>query len=231
MHPFTRTEMVIGPENLARLARSSVAIFGIGGVGGYTAEALARSGVGTLYLIDHDTVSITNLNRQIIALESTLGRPKVEVMKERIKDINPNCRVHAHQEFYSPQRGNYLFSEPLDYVADAIDSVEAKAALIEKCLKMGLPIISALGMGNKLDPTLIVLIDVFQTHTCPLARSLRAALRKRGVKQGVRAVFSPERPIKSGSGSIPGSTSFVPPVAGLIMAAVIVRALCKEDWT
>ncbi|HHY09480.1 MAG TPA: tRNA threonylcarbamoyladenosine dehydratase [Firmicutes bacterium] len=229
MERFARTEMVIGAANLARLRKSSVAVFGIGGVGGYAAEALARSGIGSLHLIDHDIVSLSNLNRQIIALESTLGRPKVAVMAERIKDINPNCEVYCYEEFYSPESGAHLLALPVDYVADCIDSVAAKAALIANCQKMGLPIIVSLGMGNKLDPTQLVVAELFSTHTCPLARRLRAALRKMGITAGVPAVFSKERPVKTGQGPTPGSTSFVPAAAGLITASVIVRALLEED--
>lgn len=182
-HRFIRTELVLGAENLKRLHAAEVAVVGVGGVGGYTAEALARSGVGTLILIDHDVVALSNLNRQIVALESTIGRPKVEVLAERIAQINPDCRVIAHQEYYSRESHSRLLPDTLDFVADAIDSVRAKADLIEACLKQGIPIVSSLGAGNKVDPTLLKITDISKTHTCALARAVRvlcvsAALRK-----------------------------------------------------
>lgn len=228
-HRFARTEILLGAENLKRLAQSTVAVFGLGGVGGSAAEALARSGVGGLVLVDHDTVSPSNLNRQIIALESTLGRPKVAVMAERIKLINPACEVVTFQKAYAPGTKDEIFSAAFTYVADAIDSVGPKTLLIEQCLQRGIPLISALGTGNKLDPTLLTVSDISSTHTCPLARAVRVALRKKGIERGLSVVFSPEKPDKPGRGGPPGSTSFVPPAAGLIMASVIVRDLCKGD--
>ncbi|NMB00185.1 MAG: tRNA threonylcarbamoyladenosine dehydratase [Firmicutes bacterium] len=227
-HRFTRTELVLGQDNLQRLADTTVAVVGVGGVGGYVAEALARSGVGTLILIDHDVVQLTNLNRQIVALESTIGRPKVEVMAERISDINPECRVIIHQEYYEQASQARLLPERVDFVADAIDSVRAKVDLIEYCLKNQVPIISSLGAGNKLDPTCLEVTDISKTHTCPLARAVRGALRKRGISEGVSVVFSREAVVGRRDGSLPGSTAFVPPVAGLIMASWIVRQICRE---
>ncbi|NLJ80299.1 MAG: tRNA threonylcarbamoyladenosine dehydratase [Firmicutes bacterium] len=226
-HRFSRTEMVVGKENLRLLAASTVAVIGLGGVGGCAAEALARSGLGTLVLIDPDRVSISNLNRQIIALESNLGKPKVIAMKERIEDINPACRVLIRQQPYNSQTSEGIFSSRFDYVADAIDSVGEKVALIRHCLQEGIPIISALGTGNKLDPTLLTITDISETHTCPLARAVRVGLRREGIERGLPVVFSPEKCRGLKRGGQPGSTSFVPPAAGLIMASFIVDALCK----
>ncbi|NMB20267.1 MAG: tRNA threonylcarbamoyladenosine dehydratase [Firmicutes bacterium] len=227
-HRFTRTELMLGEQNLKRLANTKVAVIGVGGVGGYVAEALARSGIGALVLVDHDVVSITNLNRQIIALESTLGKPKVEVMAERIRQINPGCEVEIHQAYYEEELHNHLIPGDVDFIADAIDSVRAKADLIERSLAEGLPIIASLGAGNKLDPSRLTITELSKTHTCPLARAVRLALRKRGVTTPVPVVFSPEQPVGRREGSVPGSTSFVPPAAGLLMASWIVRQICKE---
>ncbi|MCK9525800.1 MAG: tRNA threonylcarbamoyladenosine dehydratase [Limnochordia bacterium] len=230
-HRFTRAELVLGTESLRHLAETKVVVVGVGGVGGYVAEALARSGIGSLVLVDHDIISITNLNRQIIALESTLGRPKVEVMAERIKQINPDCQVVIHQAYYTKDIHNELISSDVDFVADAIDSVQAKADLIEQTLSSGVAIISSLGTGNKLDLTRLTITDISQTHTCPLARAVRLALRKRGVNERVTVVFSPEQPVGKREGSLPGSTSFVPPAAGLLMASWIVRQVSSPEET
>ena len=227
-HRFSRTELVLGAENLKRLAKTTVAVVGVGGVGSYAVEALARSGVGALILIDHDRVSVSNLNRQIIALESTIGRRKGEGMAERVLQINPECNVVCHQVFYDRGRHQGLFAKGVDCVADAIDSVGAKVDLIECCLQTHLPFISSLGTGNKLDPTLLEITDISKTHTCPLARAVRGALRKRGIREGVPVVFSKEPVAGKKEGSVPGSTSFVPPSAGLIMASWIVRKVCRE---
>ena len=227
-HRFIRTELVLGAENLQRLQAAKVAVVGLGGVGGHAAEALARSGVGTLILIDHDLVAISNLNRQIVALEATIGRPKVEVMAERIAQINPACRVIAHQAYYSRENHQQLLPEDLTFMADAIDSVRSKVDLIEACLKQGIPLISSLGAGNKVDPTRLKVADISQTHTCPLARAVRGALRKRGIERGVAVVFSDERTVGKRAGSTPGSTAFVPGAAGLVMASWIVRQICGE---
>lgn len=228
-HRFSRTEMVVGSKGLKRLEATTVAVVGIGGVGGYVVEALVRSGIGSLILIDHDRVSLTNLNRQIIALESTLGRPKVEVMSERIYQINPACRIQTFAEFYQATNHETFLPSGVDFVADAIDSVGPKVSLIERCLKDGVPIISSLGTGNKLDPTRLTITDIATTHTCPLARAVRVSLRKRGIDGGVPVVFSPEQVVGIRDGAVPGSTSFVPPVAGLFMASWIIRRICEED--
>lgn len=228
-HRFSRTEMVVGSNNLQRLANTTVAVVGIGGVGGYVVESLARSGIGSLILIDHDQVHLTNLNRQIIALESTIGRAKVDVMAERIRQINPNCQVQTFAQFYQASTHEALLSPRVDYVADAIDSVGPKVSLIERCLQEEIPIISSLGTGNKLDPTRLTITDIAKTHTCPLARAVRVSLRKRGIESGLPVVFSPEQVVGQRDGAVPGSTSFVPPVAGLFMASWIVRQICEED--
>ncbi len=228
-HRFSRTELVLGTDTLTRLKATKVAVVGVGGVGGYVVEALARSGIGALILVDHDVVSISNLNRQIIALESTLGRPKVEVMAERVAQINPNCKVEAHQVYYEKDIHHDLISRDVDFVADAIDSVGAKADLIERSLHTQIAIISSLGMGNKLDPSHIEITDISDTHTCPLARAVRLALRKRGINQGVPVVFSKEPSVGKKRGRLPGSTSFVPPAAGLLMASWIVRQVSIFD--
>lgn len=224
---FTRTELVIGSDNLERLSQTTVAVVGLGGVGGTAAEALARSGVGRLLLIDHDLVCVTNINRQIVALESTVGLPKVQVMAERIRQINPACEVMALQTFYLGSRHRELLAGA-DYVADAIDSVGPKVDLISLCHEEKRPLISALGMGNKLDSTKLVITDISKTHTCPLARAVRVSLRKKGIVADIPVVFSPE-PVTSRGGSVPGSTAFVPPAAGLIMAGWIVNRVCGED--
>lgn len=229
MERFSRTEMVIGPQNLERLRNTTVAVVGVGGVGGYVVEALARSGVGSLVLIDHDRVNVTNLNRQIIALESTIDELKVETMAERIGKINPACKVEIFPEFYQATNHEQLISPQVQYVADAIDSVGPKVNLIERCLRDGIPIISSLGTGNKLDPTRLEITDISKTHTCPLARAVRVSLRKKGIEKGLPVVFSSEQVVGKRDGAVPGSTSFVPPVAGLFMASWIVRKICKED--
>lgn len=229
MERFSRTEMVIGPENLSRLQNTTVAIVGVGGVGGYVVEALARVGVGTLVLIDHDRVNLTNLNRQIIALESTLDQLKVEVAAKRIREINPQCKIEIFPEFYQASNHDQLIGPHVQYVADAIDSVGPKVSLIERCLDERIPIITSLGTGNKLDPTRLEITDISKTHTCPLARVVRVSLRKKGIEKGLPVVFSAEPVMGKRDGAVPGSTSFVPPVAGLFMASWIVREICKGD--
>ena len=230
---FARTALLIGEDALDRLQKSRVAVFGIGGVGGYTVEALARSGVGALDLIDNDTVSITNLNRQIIALHSTVGQYKVDVAAARIHDINPQAVLHTHTVFYTPETQSLFDFTQYDYVIDAIDTISGKIALVMQAQAAGTPIICSMGAGNKLDPTAFEVADIYQTSVCPLARVMRRELRARGVKK-LKVVYSREEartPLPSdetppeGRRQIPGSVSFVPTVAGFILAGEVVRDL------
>lgn len=235
IHEFSRTEMLIGPQAIKRLAGSRVAVFGVGGVGSHAAEALARGGVGALALIDNDCVSLTNINRQAIALHSTVGRPKVQVMKERILDINPNAKVDLWQTFLLPENLADLFEEigPADYILDAIDTVSAKLALAEYAAARSIPLIASMGTGNKLHPELFAVSDISQTRVCPLCRVMRRELKARGVKR-LTVCWSPEQPLKPAPPqedagprrSVPGSISFVPPAAGLLIAGTIIRDLC-----
>ena len=241
LNPFSRLELMIGEEAVARLKNSRVAVFGVGGVGGYVVEALARSGVGTLDLIDDDTVNLTNLNRQIIALHFTLGMHKVDAAMARIRDINPDCTVNAHRAFFLPETADQFDFAQYDYVVDAIDTVTGKLELISRCKKAGTPIISAMGTGNKLDPTQLEVTDLAKTTMCPLARIMRKECHKRGIDH-VKVVYSREEaltpldddgnPLPAPEGStrrsIPGSTAFVPSAAGLIIAAEVVKDLTKE---
>lgn len=221
---YTRTEMMLGREAVDKLKSSHVAVFGIGGVGGFLAEALARAGVGKLTLIDSDRVSVSNLNRQIIATLSTVGKYKTEAMKERIADINPECIVRAVTEFYSEDTSLPL--DGFDYVADCIDSVRSKLYLITEAKAKGVPMISSMGAGNKLDPTRFKVADISKTHTDPLAKVIRTELRKRGVSH-LKVVFSDEPPINPSGERTPGSVSFVPSVVGLIMAGEIIKDMIK----
>ena len=242
MDKFARTELLLGEHKMNRVKDSRIAIFGVGGVGGYVAEALARSGVGSFVLVDADTVSETNINRQIIALNSTVGRYKVEVMKERILDINPEADVEARVCFYLPENaGEFDFSE-YDYVVDAVDTVTAKIEIITKARSCGVPVMSSMGAGNKLDPTAFKVADIEKTSVCPLARVMRYELKKRGIKK-VKCVYSTETPVKNpqdvslelkeklesekgqGKRAVPGSVAFVPSVAGLIIAGEVVKDL------
>ncbi|MBR4054137.1 MAG: tRNA threonylcarbamoyladenosine dehydratase [Clostridia bacterium] len=225
---FSRTESLLGEEAMERLKASRVAVFGIGGVGGYAAEALARSGVGALDLIDHDTVSFSNLNRQIIALRSTVGRKKVEVMAERISDINPEINVRAYDTFYLPETAHLFDFSAYDYVVDAIDTVSGKLALVEQAKAAGTPIICAMGAGNKTDPTAFRVADISQTKVCPLAKVMRVELRKRGITD-VKVVYSEEPPLIPLEEGVPGSLAFVPSAAGLMMAGEVVRHLAAVD--
>lgn len=229
MERFARTKLIIGEEGLEALNSADVAVFGIGGVGGAACEALARSGIGTLTLVDYDVVDVTNINRQIVALDSTIGQPKVEVMAARIQEINPHCRVITYREFYDAARSDEFLHDDLDYVVDAIDSVASKVDLIVQCKRRGIPIVSAMGAGNKLDPTQLKVADISETHTCPLAKVVRVGLRKQGIISGVQAVFSTERPQRLVPGRTPGSTAFVPPAAGMILASVVVRQLLQRS--
>ena len=231
---FSRTELLLGKENMEKLAAARVCIFGIGGVGGYVAEALARSGVGHLELVDNDVVCLSNLNRQIIATHETLGQYKVDVMKERILSINPTAEVTVYKCFYLPEtRAQFDFTN-YDYVVDAIDTVAGKIALVLQAEESGTPVISSMGAGNKLDPAAFQVADIYQTSVCPLAKVMRRELKRRGVKK-LKVVYSKEQPVavqndeesllSSPRRSIPGSIAFVPSVAGLIIAGEVVKDL------
>ena len=238
MNQFSRFELLVGGDALQRLKNSRVAVFGIGGVGGYAVEALARCGVGTLDIIDKDKVSLTNLNRQIIALHSTVGKSKVEVMKSRVHDINPDCRVNTYELFFNAEtEGEFDFSS-YDYVVDAVDTVAAKIRLAEICKEAGVPIISSMGTGNKLDPTKLEITDISKTSYDGLARVMRKELGKRGIKH-LTVVYSPEQPVKPDienvrelldeedlqKRTVPASSAFVPPCAGLLLASKVARDL------
>lgn len=226
---FDRTEMLIGKENLSSLSKAKVLIFGIGGVGGYVTEALARSGVGSMVLVDNDTVSVTNINRQIIATDSTVGMYKTEVMKTRILDINPEAQVEVRNCFYLPENAEEFDFSRYDYIVDAIDTVTAKLDIIERAGKASVPVISCMGTGNKLDPTKLVVTDIYKTSVCPLAKVMRRELRKRGIT-GLKVVYSTEEPIKNEEiGRVPGSVAWVPPVAGLIAASEVVKDLINKN--
>ncbi len=221
---FSRTGLLLGEAGLQKLSESRVAVFGIGGVGGYVVEALARSGVGALDLIDHDQVSLSNINRQIIALHSTVGEYKVDVMKRRIADINPACSVLAHRCFFLPEtRNEFIFSD-YDYVVDAVDTVTAKIQLVLQAKEAGVPVISSMGAGNKLNPAEFEVVDIYRTSVCPLARVMRRELKKRGVEK-LKVVYSKEEPKGNGGQRVPGSTAFVPSVVGLIIASEVVKDL------
>lgn len=233
---FIRTEALLGTEAMERLRAARVAVFGLGGVGGYAAEALARSGVGALDLIDNDTICLSNLNRQIIALTGNVGRYKAEVMAERIKEINPQCRVRTHVCFYLPETSGQFDFAQYSYVVDAVDTVAAKLQLALAAQEAGTPIISCMGTGNKLNPALLEITDLYQTSVCPLARVMRRELRKRGVRQ-LKVVYSREEPKQphwseeqngqGGGKPAVGSTAFVPPAAGLLLASQVVRDLAE----
>ncbi|OON93770.1 MAG: tRNA cyclic N6-threonylcarbamoyladenosine(37) synthase TcdA [Candidatus Epulonipiscioides saccharophilum] len=229
---FSRTQMLIGEDGLNLLKQKTVAVFGIGGVGSYSVEALARSGIGKLILIDNDEIAPSNINRQIHANIKTVGQPKVEAMKNRILDINPELQVLIHQKLYNTNTSAELLLDSYDYVIDAIDMVSAKIDLIERCTSRNINIISAMGAGNKLDPSQLKITDIFKTSVCPLAKVMRHELRKRGVKK-LDVVYSTELPIKpleSSNGETkgrqtPGSIAFVPAVSGLMIASVVIRNL------
>lgn len=228
---FIRTEMMFGAEAVRRLRRSRVAVFGIGGVGGYAAEALARSGVGQIDLIDNDDVALSNLNRQIIALHSTVGMAKVDAMAERIRDICPDTVVRRHRLFFLPENADQIDFAQYDYVIDAIDTMVGKAEIAVRAQAAGVPAISAMGAGNKLDPTAFRVADIYQTRMCPVARSMRKILKARGVER-LKVVYSEEAPIApeatdetTNRRSLPGSNAFVPPVVGLILAGEVIKDL------
>ena len=245
LNQFSRTELLIGKEGLEKLKNAKVAIFGIGGVGSFVAEGLVRAGIGNFILVDDDKVCLTNLNRQIIATRKTIGKYKVDVMKERILEINPDAKVETVQEFYMPNSENQIITSELSYVADCIDTVTAKIELVKNCKELGIPIISAMGTGNKLDPSKLTITDIYKTNTCPLAKVMRKELRKRKI-ESLKVIYSTEEPIKpdnesefscktncicppgtkrkcSARNQVPGSISFVPSVAGLMIAGEIVR--------
>ncbi|MBU5677835.1 tRNA threonylcarbamoyladenosine dehydratase [Alkaliphilus sp. MSJ-5] len=249
LHSFSRTELLIGTDGLEKLKNSKIAVFGIGGVGTFAVEALARSGVSKFVLVDHDDICLTNINRQIHALRSTVGKAKVEVMKERILDINPKAEVTVYRELYNSESAEKLIADDYDYVVDAIDMVTSKLDLIERCKKRGISIISCMGAGNKLDPTRLEVSDIYKTSICPLAKVMRKELRKRGIKD-LKVIYSKEEPITpleiegnscktncictnketatcTARRQIPGSVSFVPSVAGLIIASQIVKDIIK----
>lgn len=233
---FARTALLIGENGLKVLGESRVAVFGLGGVGSYAVEGLVRAGVGQLYLVDFDLVDVTNINRQLHALSGTVGRPKTELMAERVMQINPHARVVSLQERYVPGTGDGLIPRELDYLVDAVDDIEAKVGLITEAFRRGVPVISSMGAGKKLDPAAFRVDDISRTSVCPLARSVRRELRRAGITKGVKVVYSTETPLKEAvtncpSGASPalrravGSISFVPSVAGLIIAGVAVRDL------
>ena len=250
LNQFSRTELLLGKEALEKLANSRVIVFGIGGVGAYAVEALVRSGLGMIDIVDDDKICITNLNRQLYATHSSVDKYKVEVAKERILDINPNCVVNTYRTFYTPQTENKFDFSQYDYVIDAIDTVVGKLSLIEKAKSVGTPIICAMGAGNKLDPTRFEVADISKTSVCPLAKVIRTELKKRKIKD-VKVVYSKEQPIKPKEDlsishknycvcppetrkcnvkhQIPGSTSFVPPVVGMIIAGEVIKDLIKEN--
>ena len=233
-HRFSRTEMLIGEDGLAKLRAAKVIVFGVGGVGSYTVEALARAGIGELTLVDFDTVDVTNINRQLHAMDNTIDQYKVDLMAERIKYINPEARVTPIRAFYSPQNGDELIKADYSYVVDAIDNVTGKLDIIKRCYSQGIPIISSMGAGNKLDPAAFRVADISETSVDPLARVIRRELRKVPIEKGVKVVFSVEPPItprkempkvEAGKSLAPGSISFVPAAAGLVLAGAVVRDL------
>ncbi|HHY77071.1 MAG TPA: tRNA threonylcarbamoyladenosine dehydratase [Clostridiales bacterium] len=235
MNIFERTELLIGKEALKKLSKSTVGIFGIGGVGSFAAEALGRCGVGNLVLVDYDRISESNINRQIHATTKTIGKYKVDVMKERLLDINPNINVITFNEKYNEETSERLLALDYDYIIDAIDMVSSKINLIRKAVEKDIPIISSMGAGNKLDPTKFEVTDIYKTEMCPLAKVLRYELKKHGVKR-LKVVYSKEKPKKTNmkmpdnpGKNIPGSISFVPPVAGFILASVVVNDLINNE--
>jgi len=222
---FSRTEKLIGSESVKKLQDSAVIVFGIGGVGSYVAEGLARAGIGRITLVDKDVVDITNINRQLPALHSTVGKPKAEVMAQRIRDIDPDCQVEAVECFFMPDNADTFDFSQYDYVVDAIDTVTGKIAIIEKAYDEGTPVIASMGTGNKLDPTAFRIAAIEKTKVCPLAKVMRKELKNRGIK-GVKVLYSEEEPVKTGS-QTPASISFVPSAAGLIIAGEVIKDLIK----
>lgn len=251
LNQFSRTQLILGPASMQCLFGATVAVFGIGGVGGYAVEALARSGIGTLHLIDDDRVCLTNLNRQLIATRKTIGKYKAEATRDRILDINPDCHVVIHKTFFMPETEDEFDFSSYDYVIDAVDTVTAKIRLVMKAKETGTPIISCMGAGNKINPAMLEVTDLYKTSVDPLARVMRRELKKRGVRK-LKVVYSKEKPLPaideeesscrtncicppgttrkcSVRRDIPGSTAFVPPVAGMIMASEVVKDLISRD--
>ncbi len=238
MEPFSRTALLLGSEGMKKLKNARVAVFGLGGVGGYVVEALARSGIGALDLIDHDTISVTNINRQILATHATVGKSKAQAAKDRVLDINPSCNVTAREQFFLPDTVQDFDFASYSYVVDAIDTVTGKLALVTAAQAAGVPIISSMGTGNKLDPTKFQIADISKTSVCPLARIMRKECAKRGIKH-LKVLFSTEDPVPSdpsaasdeelpeGRRALPGSVAFVPSVAGLIIAGEVIKDLIK----
>lgn len=229
---FERTALLLGKASVEKLARKRVAVFGVGGVGGFVCEGLVRAGIGAIDIVDKDTVALSNLNRQLIALHSTVGKNKVDVLEERLKDINKNLIIKKYKCFFLPETSETFDFREYDYVVDAIDTVTGKIELILKAKEAGVPIISAMGAGNKLDPTAFQVSDIYKTSVCPLARVMRRELKKRGVEK-LKVVYSKEEPIKpqfeEGEEVVPGSVSFVPPALGLIIAGEIVKDLIRVE--
>lgn len=232
LNQFSRTELLLGEEAMSKLANSRVIVFGVGGVGGFTAEALVRSGVGAIDLVDNDTVSVTNINRQLIATTKTVGRYKTEVAKERFLEINPDLKIEIHNVFYLPENADTFDFTKYDYIVDAIDTVSGKLALVENAQKANTPIISSMGAGNKLNPTMLEVSDIYKTSVCPLAKVMRTECKKRRIKK-LKCVYSKEPAMtpaqseedKSSRRKTPGSTAFVPSVAGLIIASEVIKDL------
>ena len=230
LEQFSRTELLIGKDGIEKLKNSKVAIFGIGGVGSFVVEALARAGIGNFILVDNDEVALSNLNRQIIATTKTIGKPKVEVAKQRILEINPEAVVETYQEFFMPETEGIL-DESVSYIIDAIDTVTAKIELVLRANKLNVPIVSSMGTGNKLDPTRFEITDIYKTSVCPLAKVMRKELKQKAIKK-LKVVYSKEEPIKvekdeTSKKQVPGSISFVPSVAGLIIAGEVIKDIIK----
>lgn len=233
LEQFSRTELLIGKEGLNKLKNAKIAIFGIGGVGSYVVEGLARAGVESFILVDNDDVALSNLNRQIIATQKTIGKPKVEVAKERILEINPNAKVEIYKEFFMPDTEG-IIDDSVSYIVDAIDTVTAKIELVLRANNLSIPIISSMGTGNKLDPTRFEVTDIYKTSVCPLAKVMRKELKSRGIKK-LKVVYSKEEPIKikkdeTKQKQVPGSISFVPSVAGLIIAGEVVKDIISKEF-
>ena len=237
MNPFSRTELLLGCDAMDKLRNARVAVFGLGGVGGYVVEALARSGVGSLDLVDHDTISLTNINRQLLATHSTVGQSKAQAAADRVRDIDPNIAVTVHETFYLPETADLFDFSQYDYIVDAIDTVTGKLMLAAQAQECGTPIISSMGTGNKLDPTAFQVSDISETRGCPLARIMRKECKKRGIRK-LKVVWSEEEPLTplspegieempEGRRALPGSVAFVPSVAGLIIAGEVIKYLTK----